>query len=116
MTISDFVKKYYLHDSGLNSITIDRNGKTVRLSVDLCNWMQDNYIEEEPEIKPIEIVFFGVTKMENLDRVIDKDFGDEFLAGDIDEDGAFHAEIVTSKEEEFYEIKILAKDVRIFNR
>ena len=116
MTISDFIEKYYLHDSGLDEIIVDQENRTVRLLVDLCNWMQDDYVEGEPEIKPIEIVFSGVSKCENLNRAIDKDFGDEFIAADMEDDGTFHAEIETYKDQEYYEIKIQAEDVQVIER
>ena len=86
MTISDFVEKYYLHDSGLKDIIVNKDNNTVHLMIDLCNWMQDDYVEGQPEILPIEVVFDGTTHMENLERDIDRECGDEFIAADEDGD------------------------------
>ena len=116
MTIEQFVEKYCLHDSGLDEIIVDHEERTVRLLVDLCNRMQDDYVEGAPEIKPIEIVFSGVGKCENLERAIDKDFGDEFIALKMEADGTLRAELVTCKEQEYYEIRIRAEDVQVFER
>ncbi len=116
MKVADFVKNYYLHDSSLIEIIVGKEEKNVRLIVDLCSWMQDDYVEGEPEIKPIEILFSGVTYTENLERTIDAEIGDEFIASGINDKGEFHADLETSEAQEPYEIVIHAEDVRIFTR
>ena len=113
MTISDFVDKYYLHDSGLNEIIIEPNNSIVRLVVELCNWMQDEYVEGEPEMLPIELTFIGVTETANLERDIDKDCGDEFISADVDSNGAFHAILCTTEGQDTYEIMIHAEEVQV---
>lgn len=115
MRISEFVETYDLHDSGLDEITVDKDNKIVRMRIDLCNWLQEDYVEGEPEIKPIELVFSVVTEMENTDRAIDEAFGDEFVSVDVEKDGVFHAELITATQE-YYEIRIRAEDVRVFER
>ena len=60
-------------------------------------------------------MFSAVTKMENTDRAIDEDFGVEFVSVDVETDGVFHAELVTATQE-YYEIRIRAEDVRVFER
>lgn len=116
MNVADFVKKYYLHDSSLIEIIVGKEEKTVRLIVDLCSWMQDDYVEGEPEIKPIEILFSGVTYSQNLERPIDAEIGDEFVSSGINDKGEFHAELENAETQEPYEIIIHAEDVRIFDR
>lgn len=116
MNISDFVEKYYLHDSGLREIIVDKEKNSVHLIVDLCNWMQDSYVEGEPEILPIEIVFLGVSEMENLGRDIDEECGDEFIVADVSDNGVFHAELCTTENQEIYEIRIRANDVQVNER
>ena len=116
MTIKEFVEKYHLHDSGLNSIIIDTDKRTLCLSVDLCNWMQDDYEEEDPEILPIEIIFENVTKADNVNRKVDKDYGDEFLSVEIEDDETLLFKMVTSKEQKYYEIRVRAEYVKVVSQ
>ena len=53
--------KYNLHDSLIESFRFDPFSKTAFLEIDLCNWMQDGYEENEPESKTITIVFYDVS-------------------------------------------------------
>ena len=57
MTIKEFIKKYNLHDSLLESITYDEIGSRVTLSIDFCYWQQEDYEEGENETGMILVKF-----------------------------------------------------------
>ncbi len=61
MFIKEFVKKYNLHDSLLESIEINKVYKTVKLTVDYCYWQQADYCEGQTETGIVHIFFSGVS-------------------------------------------------------
>ena len=52
--------KYNLHDSLIESVNYDFQNKILDITIDLCNWLQDNYIESEPENIIIHMIFSDV--------------------------------------------------------
>ena len=60
MTINEFVEKYNLHDSLLESIVYDKNNKKSTICVDFCYWQQEDYEESIPETGIILIEFDDV--------------------------------------------------------
>lgn len=77
MTINEFVDKYNLHDSLLESITHDETTKKVVLSVDFCYWQQEGYQEDMDETGMIFIEFDEVESFKyvpyqiNSDEIVD---------------------------------------------
>ncbi|MBQ2620628.1 MAG: hypothetical protein IJF84_04755 [Thermoguttaceae bacterium] len=59
MKLSELVEKHYFHDSSLCGFEYDDNGNVV-LTISFCNWMQDYYVEGEPEILKISLRFNNV--------------------------------------------------------
>ena len=49
MTITEFAKKYYLHDSTIDKIEYDAENKKLTLKIDFCFWMQLWYEQGKPE-------------------------------------------------------------------
>jgi len=49
--------KYNLHDSLIESVVHDAINNNVIITIDLCNWLQSNYVEEEPENKIVHMIF-----------------------------------------------------------
>ena len=62
MTLTEFLEKYYLHDSTVEEVDYDLKNKTVTLTIGFCFWMQDWYQEGEPESGTITAIFHNVTK------------------------------------------------------
>lgn len=64
MTISAFIQTYNLHDSLLESITVDKDEKTVRLGIDFCYWQQGDYDDRLPETGLAHVHFFDVERVD----------------------------------------------------
>ncbi|KJD47127.1 hypothetical protein [Paenibacillus terrae] len=65
MKSSEFIESYTLHDSLVEDILYDKEEKHLKLTLELCQWKQPNYIETEPEmqlgiLKFTEVVFYEI--------------------------------------------------------
>ena len=49
MSIKDFIKKHNLIGSLLESISINKEDKSICLEIDYCYWQQSNYKEGDEE-------------------------------------------------------------------
>ena len=90
MTIAEFEKKYYLHDSSIDKIDYDAENRTLRLEIDFCFWMQNWYNEGEPSNGKIAVNFDNVTFYEYEDYDPSKlfsDFTPEIWHTEITDDG-----------------------------
>jgi hypothetical protein len=77
MEIHEFVAKYYFHDSFIKGIENDIEHSLVKIIVHLCNWLQDSYTSEQPEILVLQIVFKNVSAFQ-FEHVESK-FSDEIV-------------------------------------
>lgn len=73
MTIKEFIKKYNLHDSLLESITYDEIGSRVTLSIDFCYWQQEDCEEGENETGMILVKFDNVSRLDYVPYQINSD-------------------------------------------
>ena len=119
LTIEEFAKKYYLHDSTIEKINYDAENKTLILEIDFCFWMQIWYDKNTPENGLIAVNFETVSMfeyenhefsnvLENLDTEIDHT--------EITSDGILEIyirEYVNSNEDKFWWIKIKAENVTV---
>ena len=48
MTVTEFVEKYYLHDSSIEKIDYDADKKILSLTIEFCFWWQPWYNKNEP--------------------------------------------------------------------
>ena len=62
MTPTEFVERYYLHDSYIESAEFDTDNKTVALNIYFSFWMQKWYKMGQIEQGPIKAVFSGVSE------------------------------------------------------
>ena len=53
--------KYNLHDSLIERIDYESKIKKLDITIDLCNWLQVDYVEGEPENSIIHMIFNNVT-------------------------------------------------------
>ncbi len=60
MTIKEFEENYYLHDSIISGVKVDKNEKRIVLLVDFAFWMQKDYRDNDPETGIISISFDNV--------------------------------------------------------
>ena len=64
MTLSELNKKYNFHDRFIDSIHYEKLRSEVTLKIELCNWMQRDYREGEPETSEVQFVFSGIKDWE----------------------------------------------------
>lgn len=65
MTASKFLSEFNLHDSVINKIGYSPDQGALKLFIDLCNYMQPMYKENEPEITPGYLEFTGVEELKS---------------------------------------------------
>lgn len=56
----EFFKRYDLHDSVIENIEYISEEMKLVITIELCNWRQFFYKNDEPEMKTESIVFLGV--------------------------------------------------------
>lgn len=61
MKISELLQRYDFHDSLIESINFDKNNSRVSILIFLCNWLQKDYTDNQPENIRIQLVFHNVT-------------------------------------------------------
>lgn len=120
MTITEFAKKYYLHDSSIDKVEFDAENKKLTLTIDFCFWMQLWYEQGKPENGYIAVTFENVSFfeyeqhefsniLENLDTEIDHI--------EIDENGALEIlmwEYLKKIDDDIYSIlKVKAENVTV---
>lgn len=64
MTLSELNRKFNFHDSFIDSIHFEKLQDEVTLKIELCNWMQRDYHEGEPETSEVQFVFSGIKNCE----------------------------------------------------
>lgn len=120
MTITEFAKKYYLHDSSIDKVEFDAENKKLTLTIDFCFWMQLWYEQGKPENGYIAVTFENVSFfeyeqhefsniLENLDT--------EIRTAEIDENGALEIlmwEYLKKIDDDIYPIlKVKAENVTV---
>ena len=60
MTIEEFVNKYNMHDSLIDSVSINKSDQTIEMIIDFAYWMQNGYKEGMPDTGPLALRFVGV--------------------------------------------------------
>lgn len=64
MTIEEFMKKYYLHDSLFEDVSYDPESKEVTMKLDVALWMQEWYTDEMPETESTTFAFYNVDRFD----------------------------------------------------
>lgn len=60
MTVESLLTQYDFHDSSLVAVRYEK--EILQLKINLCMWRQENYKENEPELKEINLFFKEVKK------------------------------------------------------
>ena len=55
MQVLELIRKYDFHDSCV--IQLNREKDTIKMTIDLCMWKQDGYIEREDEQREVVLKF-----------------------------------------------------------
>ncbi len=110
MNTKNFVENYNLHGSLLENIEYDSERQTVKLTVEFCCWLQDNYKEGTSETGIIEINFINVSNFEYSPYKINSD---EFT-NVILEDKTIKFTLFNDIEDNYKNIYITCNEVKIF--
>ncbi len=120
MTITEFAKKYYLHDSSIDKIEYDAENKKLTLTIDFCFWMQLWYEQGKPENGYIAVTFENVSFYEYEDHEITavlENLDTEIRTAEIDENGALEIlmwEYLKKIDDDIYPIlKVKAENVTV---
>ena len=119
LTIAEFAKKYYLHDSTIEKIEYSAENKTLKLEIDFCFLMQIWYDKNTPENGLIAVNFETVSMfeyenhefnsiLENLDTEIDHT---EITTNEVLE--IYIREYPLSGKDKFWWIRIKAENVTV---
>ena len=66
MKIQDFDKKYYFHDSLVDSIVYNSEKHELVIIFDFCYWAQADYKKDKPETGLLKVTFRGVKKYDGI--------------------------------------------------
>ena len=69
MTPEVFVNKYNLHDSMIESLTVENHGSNIRMVIDFAFWMQEDYRKGHPETGFLAVSFQNVTEYDCPDQL-----------------------------------------------
>ncbi len=90
MTLQEFIRQYYLHDSSIEKIEYDAENKTLTLTIEFCFWMQLWYDKTTPKNGLIAVTFEDVSLFEYDDDIADRIFSDidsEIREAELDANG-----------------------------
>lgn len=119
VTVTEFVEKYYLHDSSIEKIDYDADKKILSLTIEFCFWWQPWYNKNEPKNGLIRVTFSDVSLFSYDDYAFDRLFADELdneiLDTDLEESQTLILGIYDHlpPEDTFYQLKINAADVDV---
>ena len=120
MTLQEFRRKYYLHDSSIEKIDFDADKKVLTMTIEFCFWMQLWYDKTTPKNGLIAVTFEDVSIFEYDDDIADKIFSDidsEIRDAELDADGNlefFSVEYDYNSDDDIYWLlKINAANVEV---
>ncbi len=61
MSINEFFDKYNLHDSYVEKVSYDDTIQNLLLLVNFAFWLQDDYVDGDPENGELQVVFNNVS-------------------------------------------------------
>lgn len=111
MTINNFIKKYNLHDSLLESINYNKKDSTVTLEIDFCYWQQKNYTSIMQETGMIRLIFSNVYEFNCTPFSINSD---EIINVSSNSKDRLYIEFYNDVTNECHSACIAAKQVDIF--
>lgn len=115
MKIQDFDKKYYFHDSLVDSIIYNSEKHELVITFDFCYWAQADYKKNKPETGLLRVTFKGVKKYDGVQGTNKRKWW-AVLDGDVKDD-KYHLFIQDIekdiKNEEYHDIYIEAEDVEV---
>ena len=121
MTLSDFLRQYYFHDSSIEKIDFNIEHKILTIRIDFCFWMQPWYKQsEDPANALIDIIFENVSLFEYNNHLVIQNFSEkcdnEIRDVVLDTNDCLQFVIANSNDDnDLLLFKIKAIDVRVIN-
>lgn len=109
MTIQELEKQYYFHDSMITNISHDPNLQILVFTMEFCNWAQEWYKKDDPELLKIQLIFEGIKKYNGITGDIDYF---SILDSDVI-DNKYHLFIEDDFHQEFYEYFLEPTNVEV---
>jgi hypothetical protein len=110
MTISEFCKKYNLHDSLIECISYDKEKNIIIIGIDFCYWQQDYYTDGMKETGNIRLIFSEVLNFDYMPYSVNSD---EILSVGNTSDDEMFMEVYNDVTEKCYRLTISAKNIDI---
>ncbi len=111
MTVQEFCRKYYLHDSLLEKVEFDNYNKTLTFWVSFCEFMQSNYKNGDFENSDRIFTFNNVEEFSFPHNI--QLSSDIFLEQKITDENTVNFCMMSDCEPNVYQIKIRCQDVEI---
>lgn len=109
MTIQELCKKYYFHDSMITKISYSKDIKELEFMLEFCNWAQNDYKENDPELLKMKLTFESILDYDGITGDIDY-----FSVLDCDiVDDRFHMLIEDDFHQEVYEFYLNPSNVKV---
>ena len=108
-----FVNRYDFHDSIIDSVATESNGTVIRMIIDFAFWMQEDYREEHAETGPLAVSFYGVTEYDCPEQLPLEEIS--ILKASF-QDGSIIFALLNDMTDEYYEIRIKAKDITVVDQ
>ncbi len=112
MYIKDFVGKYNLHDSYFEEVNYVQSENRLTMLIDFAFWMQNDYVEGEPESGILQVTFHCV----KLYACPDGDPCGDFvgiLESKVSEQGGCIISMADDMKNSYFEMQIYANDVSV---
>ena len=122
LTLQEFRKKYYLHDSSIEKINFDADNKIITMKIEFCFWMQNWYDKTTPKNGLIAVTFENVSRFEYDDNIADRIFSNELdneiIKAEPDANGClnfFSVEYAYNSDSDdiYWQLKIQAANVEV---
>jgi hypothetical protein len=84
MKPQEFIEKYQMHDSLLKGYVYSSIESKLTLEMELCNWKQAGYTENEPEMVDVKLIFQRVKSFKIDPENFVPDFNDILMAEPIE--------------------------------
>lgn len=109
MTIQEFARKYDFHDSCITNIDYQNDDAILIMEIDFCNWSQEGYTPDEPELIKLRLVFSGIHSYDGPTGEVDY-----FSIGNSEySDGQYLIFIEDDFHKEFWEVNLSPVDVEV---
>ena len=110
MVGSEFIRKYFMHDSLIDGVEVYNDGTKVVIMIDFAFWMQEDYNETDPETGPIKVTFNNVTSYDIPKSI---DWNEISILETQIEDGRIKFALINDMTDDYLEINIASDSVDV---